>query len=107
LKLISRVWTVRYEDLVHDLEGELRSLCDFLDLPFDERMLGYPETAGVPHSEGWIPRLRPISESSVGRWREPEHATAVEALMSDPRAVSLMGHYGYVEPPSTEWEPAG
>lgn len=34
-----RVWTVRHEDLVHDLEGELRSLCGFLNLPFDERML--------------------------------------------------------------------
>ena len=102
-----RVWTVRYEDLVHDLEGELRSLCGFLDLPFDERMLGYPETARVPHSEGWIPRLRPISQASVGRWREPEHAVAVQALMSDPRAVSLMDHYGYLEPPSTEQAPAG
>ena len=55
----------------------------------------------------WIPRLRPISQASVGRWREPEHAAAVQALMSDPRAVSLMDHYGYLEPPSTEQAPAG
>ena len=102
-----RVWTVRYEDLVHDLEGELRSLCGFLGLPFDERMLGYPETARVPRSEGWTPRLRPISNSSVGRWREPEHTSVVEALMSDPRAVSLLVHYGYLEPPGSEQAPEG
>ncbi len=91
-----RVVTVRYEDLVHDLEPELRRLCAFLDLPFDERMLGYPDTAQVPRSEGWVPRLRPISESSVGRWRTAEHADAVEALLSDQSAVSLMRHYGYL-----------
>lgn len=90
------VVTVRYEDLVHDLEPELRRLCAFLDLPFDAQMLGYPETARVPRSEGWLPRLRPISVSSVGRWRAPEHAAAVEALMSDQTAVSLMRHYGYL-----------
>jgi len=93
-----RVITVRYEDLMLDLEPQLRRLCAFLDLSFDERMLGYPETARVPRSEGWVPRLRPISEASVGRWRAPEHAEAVEELLSDRRAVALMRHYGYLAP---------
>ena len=93
-----QVTTVRYEDLMCDLEDQLRRLCAFLDLPFDDRMLGYPETALVPHSEGWVPRLRPISEDSVGRWRDPEHREAVEALLSEAGAQSLMRHYGYLDP---------
>lgn len=92
-----RVITVRYEDLVHDLEPVLRRLCTFLDMPFDERMLDYPESARVPRSEGWVPRLRPITASSVGRWRDSEHANVVEKLMSDPRARVLMAHYGYLK----------
>lgn len=100
-----RVTTVRYEDLMSELEAQLRRLCDFLELPFDERMLGYPETARVPRSEGWIPRLRPISMDSIGRWRAPEHAAAVAALMSDARARELMRHFGYLE--ASEDLPAG
>ena len=101
-----RVTTVRYEDLMTDLEGQLRNLCSFLDLPFDERLLGYPETARVPHSEGWVPRLRPISTDSVGRWRAAEHQEAVEALLSEPGAQSLMRHYGYLEPVPEAQDPA-
>ena len=101
-----RVTTVRYEDLRSDLEGQLRRLCGFLDLPFDNRMLGYPETARVPHCEGWVPRLRPISTDSVGRWRAPEHQEAVEALLSEPGAESLMRHYGYLEPAPEAQDPA-
>lgn len=41
----SRYREVRYEELVADPRGELRSLCGFLDLDFDERMLDYPARA--------------------------------------------------------------
>ena len=91
-----RVITVRYEDLVMDVEEQLRRLCTFLDLPFAKQMLGYPDTARVPRSEGWVPRLRPISADSVGRWRASEHREAVETLLSDPRALALMRNYGYL-----------
>jgi hypothetical protein len=92
-----RVITVRYEDLVNDVEGQLRRLCDFLGLRFEDRMLRYPEMARVPRTEGWLPRLRPISARSVGRWRGAEHREAVGALLSEPGAVSLMRHYGYLD----------
>jgi hypothetical protein len=39
---------VRYEDLVEDPEAQLRPLCDFLDLPYDDAMLHYYERdAGI------------------------------------------------------------
>jgi hypothetical protein len=34
---------VRYEDLIDDPERELRRLCAFVDLPYDDAMLRYPE----------------------------------------------------------------
>jgi hypothetical protein len=50
----ARYREVRYEDLVHDPEDVLRSLCSFVDLPFDSTMLQYFERAddvmaGVDH----------------------------------------------------------
>lgn len=40
-----RYLEVRYEDLVEDPEGTVRSVCDFLELAFDESMLRYFERA--------------------------------------------------------------
>lgn len=42
---------IRYEDLVDDPEIVLRGVCRFLDEPFDDQMLRYPE-----HSESELPR---------------------------------------------------
>jgi hypothetical protein len=39
-----RYLEIRYEDLVEDPERQLRSICAFVDLPFDEVMLRYRET---------------------------------------------------------------
>jgi hypothetical protein len=36
---------VRFEDLIRDTEETLRRICDFIDLPFDRRMLAYHERA--------------------------------------------------------------
>jgi len=91
-----RVHTLRYEDLVRRLEPTLRDLCAFLDMPFDRKMLEYPDTATVNRLDGWEPRLRPISAASIGRWEHPEHREAVEALMAHPQAAGLLDHYGYL-----------
>jgi len=34
---------VRYEDLVHEPEPNLRRICEFIEIPFDERMVRYYE----------------------------------------------------------------
>ncbi len=36
---------VKFEDLVLDTEGQLRRICEFIELDFDPAMLGYHETA--------------------------------------------------------------
>jgi Sulfotransferase family len=39
---------LRYEDLLKDPEAELRRICAFLELPFDDAMLRYHENGPVP-----------------------------------------------------------
>jgi len=61
----------RHEALVEDLEGQARALCAFLDLPWDEAMLAFVETANrrdirTPSA----PQVRRgIYQESVGQWR--------------------------------------
>jgi hypothetical protein len=43
-----RYMEVRYEALVRDPESALRALADFLDLPFDDRMVNYHEGRADP-----------------------------------------------------------
>jgi hypothetical protein len=96
-----RVLTVRYEDLVHRYEPTLHTLCDFLELSFVAAFLAYPETAAVRQSAAWFGPAAPLSERSVGRWRNPRFRDRVDALLGDPRAVDHLRHYGYLDGGST------
>jgi hypothetical protein len=63
---------VRYEALVADPEGELRSLCEFLDEPFQSQM-AHPQILGRRSIEpgSWNEPIRhPPSTDRIGRWRE-------------------------------------
>lgn len=66
------VCTVRYEDLVLDLEHEARRLVEFLELDWDPAMLVYHEHA---QRRGWIGTpsyhqvSRPVYSDAVDRWK--------------------------------------
>jgi hypothetical protein len=80
-----RLLTVRYEELVAAPHRWTREICEFLQLPFDERMLNFHETAPqeVPEgSKAWHQStLKPISSSRIGLWRQrysPEEVGLIE-----------------------------
>lgn len=78
---------VRYEDLVHNSETVLRSLCDFLGVAFEPQMLLFHQRP-EPTDLRFIPNNRnatlPLSDRSIGRWRQelspPELALVQEQL---------------------------
>jgi hypothetical protein len=96
--LSDRYVRVRYEDLVADAEGTLRSLCAFLGETFDDAMLRYHEAqeTGFLASEqgGKGLATKPLDASRVGRWKE--HLSAREASCVE-RWVGhdVMRDYGY------------
>jgi tetratricopeptide (TPR) repeat protein len=62
---------VRYEDMVADLDTVARRTLEFLDMPWDERVLAFNQ-----HAKGKIVRSptyadvgKPIYKTSQGRWR--------------------------------------
>jgi hypothetical protein len=105
---------IRYEDLVRDTETELRTVAEFLELPWDERMLHYYERAeerlaemhrDLPgegdkplrpadhRKEAHLLTSRPPDPSRLARWREdmtPEDNAAFERV-----AGELLRELGY------------
>ncbi|MDP9376889.1 MAG: sulfotransferase [Actinomycetota bacterium] len=69
----AQVKQFRYEDLVEDPERGVRSVCEFLGLRFDPRMLAL-EAADpakiVPDQRSWFPGLFDgVHHRAAGRWR--------------------------------------
>jgi hypothetical protein len=50
---------IDYEKVVNDLDGQARRMLDFLELPWDERVLKFHETE------------RPVRTASANQMREP------------------------------------
>ena len=72
-----RVHTIRYEDMVEDVEREMRPLLEFLDLPWDERVLDHQKTAtdrGYIRTPSYSQVTEGIYARAKGRWeRYREH----------------------------------
>ena len=71
-----------YEDLVDDLEAEVRKLLDYLELPFDERCLRFFETERPVHTPSSEQVRQPINRSGFGRWAKyRQHLPELESSL--------------------------
>jgi tetratricopeptide (TPR) repeat protein len=60
---------VRYEELVADPEGEIRSLLDFAGLPFEPAVLDFHNQSNVVATASAVQVRKPIYNSALGRWK--------------------------------------
>lgn len=67
--LPGRVYQVRYERLVDDLEGETRRLLNHLGLPFATECLRFHENMRVVQTPSAQQVRRPINREGLDRWR--------------------------------------
>ena len=66
-----RVHTIRYEDMVEDVEREMRPLLEFLELPWDEKVLDHQKTAtdrGYIRTPSYSQVTETIYARAKGRW---------------------------------------
>jgi len=63
---------VVYENVVDDLEGEVRRLLDHCGLPWDERCLKFHENRRPIHTASALQVRQPLFRSSLQRWRRYE-----------------------------------
>jgi hypothetical protein len=77
--LTPRVHELRYESFVVNFEAEVRQIMEFLELPWDDRVLKPADHArdkGYISTPSYAQVVRPVSTKSVGRWRNYERAFA-------------------------------
>ena len=65
----SFVLRVQHEDVVDDLEGQVRRMLDFLGLPFEEACLNYYETERNVRTPSSEQVRQPIFRDSLDQWR--------------------------------------
>lgn len=63
------VHRVHHEALIEDLEGEVRRMLAYLNLPFDPACLRFHETQRAVHTPSTDQVRRPINRDGVDRWR--------------------------------------
>ena len=63
---------VGYEDLVADLEGEVRRLLEYCGLPFEEQCLRFHETRRVVQTASSEQVRRPLYAEGIDQWRNFE-----------------------------------
>jgi tetratricopeptide (TPR) repeat protein len=87
-----RTHVVSYENMVADLEGEVRPLLEFLDLPWDDNILDYRRTAegrDMIRTPSYAQVTEKIYDRARGRWeRYRSHMEHVLPIL-EPWAVRL------------------
>jgi tetratricopeptide (TPR) repeat protein len=80
--LPGRILTVRHEDVVQDLEGNVRRILEFCGLEFESGCLEFHRTERTVHSASSEQVRRPLNREGVDQWRhyEPSLGPLKEAL---------------------------
>jgi tetratricopeptide (TPR) repeat protein len=91
--LPGRMHRVCYEDVVRDLEGEVRRLLDYCELPFEVQCLRFHETRRAIQTVSSEQVRQPLFTASVEHWRnfEPWLGPLKEALGDLTAAVAARG----------------
>lgn len=91
------VHTIRYEQLIRDNPRVVQGICAFLDLPYTPEMVDWHKHAKVRENSALGGEVKPLFESSIGKWKKPEHAQRVDELLANPEARHLLRELGYLE----------
>jgi tetratricopeptide (TPR) repeat protein len=76
--------TVHYEEMVGDLEGQVRRLLEFLDLPYEPACLDFHENPRKVRTASRAQVTQPLYSSSVARWKPyAEYLTPLFAALEN------------------------
>jgi len=65
--------TLKYEDVVADVEGEARRLLQFCGLPWEDQCLRFYEDTQASTTASALQVRQPVYDTSVGKWRQYAH----------------------------------
>jgi hypothetical protein len=82
------ILTLRLQDLVHDFEGTLRRLLEFVGLPYDANCERFHERQRRVRTVSRTQVQQPINDRGLGRWRPYErHLAPMIAALRDSGAL--------------------
>ena len=67
-----RILKVQHEDVLDDLEGQVRRLLDYCGLPFDERCVEFHNTERAVRTASSEQVRQPINKTGLEQWRPYE-----------------------------------
>ena len=84
--LPGKILHVQHEDVLDDLEGQVRRMLDYLGLPFEQACLDFHNTQRAVRTASSAQVRQPLNRKGVGAWRP------FEAYL-DPLKQALGPHY--------------
>ena len=67
--LPNKILRINNEDVIDDLEGQVRRMLDFLELPFEEECISFHQTERSVRTASSEQVRQPINRSGMGRWK--------------------------------------
>jgi len=67
--LPDKVLTVNNEDVIEDLEGQVRRMLEFLELPYEEECISFHETDRLVRTASSEQVRKPINKEGMERWK--------------------------------------
>ncbi len=106
LKSVKYAWTLRdepylytvfYEDLVHDHQPYIQEICDFIDEPYTDELKNWIKKTNVKQSKHWKDSAKPVNTRAIGKWKKPEHKGRIEKFMQDEEIQQMLRKLGYIK----------
>ena len=67
--LPNKILRVNNEDVIDDLDGQVRRILDYLELPFEEQCISFHETDRSVRTASSEQVRQPINKKGMGRWK--------------------------------------
>ena len=67
--LPGKILRVQHEDVIDDLEGQVRRMLDYLNLPFEEQCITFHENRRSVRTASSEQVRKPINTDGVGKWK--------------------------------------
>ena len=67
--LPNKILRVNNEDVIEDLEGQVKRMLEFIGLPFEEQCISFYETDRSVRTASSEQVRQPINKSGMGRWK--------------------------------------
>ena len=88
-----RYHTIKYEDIVENIETSIRPLIKFINLEWDKSLLGYNNTAKkrtIINTPSYNQVIKPLYTQAIGRWKKYE-----DVIKIYPKLTKWIKEFGY------------